>query len=268
MGVTVRSQLFVSGDAIRGRGRLVRTSEGDWFDPPVPVPTIGYRPGYEPAPAPSSHAIRVVGADLDDVLHRFEHDGAVEGIATVHGTWLGDGIEIHRQTHEPPALPVRRWRIPPCPAPDGGWPVLAHPQDSGVSLDDVPAAVSMGVFRPTDEQPVLVVAAADVDAVRAHLEPRLGGSLCVVPSRWTMAQLDETQHHLVSMLGRGGIYGCGRTSDEQGQAVITAEMLRVTDEFAEWCDRVPAGLVRAEPCLTPAPATPLSRHSQQQTSPR
>ena len=147
--MTVRSLLFGPGDAIRGHGRLVRTSAGDWFDPPLVVPLIGYAPGQEPAPTPSPYAVRAVGADVDDVLGRFERDGAVEGFATVHGVWLGDGIEVHRQTLESPEWRDPRRRTPPCPPPEGGWPVHGTNLQYGYGGDDVDVVSRACSGRPT-----------------------------------------------------------------------------------------------------------------------
>src|SRR3954447_10271793 len=88
--------VLVVGEEVRGCGRLVRTSEGDWFDPPLAVPAIGYAPGHRPAPRESGFAIRVEGADFMSVAYRYEQDGNVDGLATVYGTWLADHIRITR----------------------------------------------------------------------------------------------------------------------------------------------------------------------------
>ena len=85
---------------------------------------------------------------------------------------------------------------PPCPPPDGGWPRPAWgPGARNLSFDlgdlrETGAAVAVTIFRPSEDQAVLVVAADDTAAVAARLRPQLGKLLCVVPSRWSRAELD------------------------------------------------------------------------------
>src|SRR6266568_3794381 len=78
-----------------------------------------------------------------------------------------------------------RWDTPPCPPPAGGWPHLdwgrgtrgrgVHNLDYDLGdLADTGAAVAVTTFRPSEDQAVLVVAAADRDAVEARLRPQLG----------------------------------------------------------------------------------------------
>jgi hypothetical protein len=61
----------------------------------------------------------------------------------------------------------------------------ARPKEPGLRprrLRETGAAVAVTVFRPSEDQAVLVVAAADPEAVEAQLRPQLGQLLCVVPS--------------------------------------------------------------------------------------
>jgi len=118
-------------------------------------------------------------------------------------------------------------------------------------LEDTGAAVTTVIFRPSDDQAVLVVAVTDIAAVEAQLRSQLPDRLCVVPSRWTRAQLDQAQEHLLASWDQWGIYGSGPRCDEQAQATMTATLVRVTDEIADWIDTQPDGLVGLEPCLAP-----------------
>jgi len=45
-------------------------------------------------------------------------------------------------------------------------------------------------------------------------------------------------------------YG-GYTSTEDGQAKITARLVRILPELAAWADSLPAGILDLEPWLTP-----------------
>lgn len=252
-----RSLVFGVGDGIRGWGRLVSDGDGDWFDPPLPVLTVAYL-GGPPAPRRSDYAVPVQGADFDAVEHRYERDGAVEGYAMVDGLWLGDRISVHRQTTQRPDRSLPRWSDPPCEPPPGGWPHGMNGRyvdnlefDLG-ALEDSGVVVSVVTFRPSDDQAVLVVAATDVPAVEAVLGPQLPNRLCVVPSRWTRAQLDDAQQHVLSMWAAWGVYQCGKGCDEQAQATVEVTLMRVTEEIADWVLGQPDGLIDLGPCLAPA----------------
>jgi hypothetical protein len=118
-------------------------------------------------------------------------------------------------------------------------------------LQTTGAAVTTVLFRPSDDQAVLVVAASDIAAVEARLRPQLHERLCVVPSRWTQQQLDDAERHFASMAEPWRLYGWGPRCDERAQATMTAELVTVTDEIARWVATQPDGLVSMEPCLRP-----------------
>ena len=96
-----------------------------------------------------------------------------------------------------------------------------------------------------------VVAATDVDAVTRQLSPHLPNQLCVVPSRFTRAQLDEVRDVLRAHWRQWRLESFGTGPDAQAQPFIRAELFRVTAEMAEWADTLPAGLLRLHPALTP-----------------
>jgi len=108
------------------------------------------------------------------------------------------------------------------------------------------------MFRPGAGQAVLVVAAAAPEAVEARLRPQLGQRLCVVPSRWTKAQLDDVTSQLHQRLGQWNLSTLGRTSAVDGQALISAHLFRVLPEIAAWARPLPPGIVAFKPWLLPA----------------
>ena len=114
------------------------------------------------------------------------------------------------------------------------------------------AAVAVTVFHPGMSQAVLVVAAADLAVVEARLRPQLGKSLCVVPSRWTQDQLDAVRGHLHQRWRHWNLYELGPQHAEDGQAHITARLVRVLPEIAVWAASLHASIVALEPWLTPA----------------
>jgi hypothetical protein len=122
------------GDQAAATGRLVRNDRGDWFEPAMWIAEPGglsrrVRPVWD-------GAIRVAGADFDAVVRRFEADGAVEGWATVTGTWSGGQLRVEAQDAPAPEPPgPARWVMPPCPPPDGGWPVTPRRGDVELSFD-------------------------------------------------------------------------------------------------------------------------------------
>jgi hypothetical protein len=260
------------GDRVSASGRLVRDGTGDWFEPPVPVAATGslfrsVRPAWR-------GSVRIIGADFSaELTHRFERDGAVEGYATVTGTWAADRLHVERQDLYVPRHPeIPDWTVPPCPPPPGGWPHQTwvygikevqtgkYPaaQYVGVSYDlgdlqETGAAVVMTTFRPSEDQAVLVVAATDPEAVEAYLRSQLGPLLCVVPSRWAKAELEAVRAHLHAHHEQWNLYKWGGySSTEDGQAKVTAGLTRILPEVAAWADSLPAGILDLEPWLTPA----------------
>lgn len=245
-----------NGDRARASGRLVRNSQGDWFQPSLPVagpgvPERGIRPVWH------AGAIRITGADFDAVSNRFERDGAVEGWALVTGTWSGELLHVEQQAAPPPDGAWRpRWVTPPCPPPPQGWPIVLRRGDVelGYDMGDLEltgAAVAVTIFRPGPNRAVLMVAAGDVAAVEARLRPQLGESLCVVPSRWTKAQLDTVRDYLHYQWEQWGLYQLGPHNTDDGQAHIAARLVRVLPEIAAWAATLPKDILRLEPWLMP-----------------
>ena len=251
------------GDRVTATGRLVHNEAGDWFEPSHYVFTGG---APRRVRAAQRQAVRVIGANFDDLTNRFEDDGAVEGFATVTGIWSRDQLRAIRQTipeNAPHHFP--RWITPPCPAPAGGWPHLTWGQgDHNLDYDlgdltDTGAAVSVTIFRPSEDQAVLVVAAADTGAVDARLRPQLGELLCVLASRWTRAEFDAVRTHLNERWEEWNLYELGESSSEDGQACTAAKLTRVLPEIAQWAASLPPGILALDPWLRhagPQPSDP------------
>jgi len=265
----VEALVVRDGDRVAASGRLVRNPDGDWFEPALPRTLIG---GVErQVAAPWRGAVRITGVNFDALGNRFEHDGAVEGYASVTGIWSHDQFRAIRQTtaeNTPHRYP--RWDTPPCPPPAGGWPHLdwgrgtrgrgVHNLDYDLGdLADTGAAVAVTTFRPSEDQAVLVVAAADRDAVEARLRPQLGDLLCVVTSRWIKAELDAVRAHLHAHWENWNLYQLGPSNGEDGQACMTAQLTRVLPDIADWAASLPDGILALEPWLRqpdPQPCDP------------
>ena len=244
------------GDRVTASGRVVRNATGDWFEPPMPV----FLPGGVPrrVRAAWQGAVRVVGVNFDELNDRFEDDGTVEGFAALTGIWSGNQLRAERQTlpgslhHRPP-----RWVNPPCPAPEGGWPRLAWGQgDKNLDYDlgdlmDTGAAVAVTTFRPGEDQAVLVVAAADRDAVEARLRPQLGELLCVVASRRTKAELEAVRAYLHDHHEEWNLYQWGPVNTQDGQTCMAAKLTRVLRQIAVWAASLPDGILSLDPWLIP-----------------
>lgn len=265
------SLVIREGDRVTASGRLVRSETGDWFEPPIPV-TANFSLVRRVQPAWAG-SVRVVGADFGaELAGRFERDGAVEGFATVTGTWAADRLRVERQDLPAPRHgKVPNWTVPPCPPPEGGWPhqTRVHgiedaqggerpaAQYAGLDYDlgdlrETGAAVMTTLFRPGEDQAVLVVAAADPEAVEAHLRPQLGQRLCVIPSTWTKAELEAVHAHLHAHHDDWNLWAWSDTSAEDGQALITARLTRILPEIATWAASLPPGILGLEPWLTHA----------------
>jgi hypothetical protein len=238
------------GDLVTASGRLVRNQAGDWFEPPVWVAAVGGGPQVVRPVSPV--AVRISGADFDELATRFEDgNGTVEGLAALTGIWSAGYLHVRHQT-VPGLIDARvpRWVTPPCPAPAGGWP--RHGDNLGFDLNDLPhtgVVVAVTVFRPGQDQEVLVVAAMDAAAAEAWLRPQFGERLCVVISRWTTAELDAVQAYLHARRHAWKLLQVGRSTGEDGQACIAAKLTRVLPEIASWAASLPAGIVSLDPWL-------------------
>ena len=250
------SLVLREGDRVTASGRLVCNETGDWFEPPMPVALPGGVPRSVRGPWRGS--VWIVGGNFDELSDRFERDGAVEGFAALTGVWSASQLRVERQA--PPRRRHRegpRWQTPPCPAPEGGWPHLTWGHgDKNLDyelgdLEQLGAAVAQTLFRPSEDQAVLVVAAADVEAVEAQLRRQLGPLLCVVPSRWTRAELEAVRAYLHAHHEEWNLYewGYGPTTDD-GQAQLTARLTRMLPEVAAWAATFPSGILDLEPWLT------------------
>lgn len=250
-GMDVDALVVREGDRVVAAGRLVRNSQGDWFEP------ARWITGLERQVRPVSQgAVRVVGVDFRAVSGRFERDGAVEGWALVTGTWSGGQLEVAQQDDPPPLPdPQARWVTPPCPPPPGGWPVVIPRGDIHLYYDlggllETGAAVAVTLFRPGENQAVLVVAASDVAAVETQLRPQLGELLCIVPSRWTKPELDAVRGYLDAHRQQWNLLQWGPRNTADGQTQVAAQLVRVLPEIADWAASLPEGIVLLEPWLT------------------
>jgi hypothetical protein len=241
------------GDRVTATGRLVRDHTGDWFEPPL-FRLLSVDMAREVSPAWRG-AIRITGANFDDLSNRRERDGAVEGFAALTGIWSASQLRVETQAPPEPDPPDVRWRTPPCPAPEGGWPRLTWGRgDKNLAYDlgdlrETGAAVAVAHFRPSEDQAVLVVAAADVDAVEAQLRSQLGQLLCVIVSTWTTDELEAVRAHLHAHHEEWNLYQWGPDVTSQGQAQITALLTRVLPPIAVWADTLPAGILDLRPWL-------------------
>jgi hypothetical protein len=258
--VDAQTLVLADGDEVTAWGRLVWDDRGTWFEPPLPVPLVHWQD--PPVGRRWRAAVAVAGASLDRVADRRERDGLAEGWATLSGTWSSDGLAVHRQ--DPRIEPAEDkddpgdWDKPPCPPPAGGWPKSDRGREEDnlcvdlADLQETGAAVAVTTFRPGQGQLVLVVAAADVGAVEAQLRPQLAARLCVVPSRWTRPELRAVRDHLSAHWEDWGIYGAGEVNTSEGQACITASLVRVLPEIASWAAPLPDGILSLRAWLAPA----------------
>lgn len=259
--MNVDALVLAEGDGLSAWGRLVRDERGTWFEPPLPQPLILYA---DPPVKRAWHgAVAVSGADFGDVEDHRERGGVVEGWATLDGTWAAGRLTVNRQSAQRPARDADDddfpdWAEPPCRPPADGWPRWAKAErrdnlefDIG-DLRETGAAVAVTTFRPGRRQAVLVVAAADADAVEAGLRPHLGDRLCIVPSRWTRAELRAVHDQLSGSWDDWRLYGLAEINTGDGQARITANLTRVLPAIAAWAAPLPQDILTLRPWLAPA----------------
>ncbi|WP_432890605.1 hypothetical protein ACQPYH_13135 [Kribbella sp. CA-245084] len=222
--------------------------DGDWLDVARIHTLVTREPGWK-----SDRSVRLVGL----VAEGLPVDSASNrrpGYISVVGIWRDESIEVEAVSAETPAPEPRAlWREPPCPPPPGGWRRGVVELDIDLrGLEPAGEVVHPVIFRPSEDQEVLVVAATDVDAVTRLLAPKLPGQFCVVPSRFTRAQIDEVYDVLHAHWREWRIESFGTGSDAQAQPFIPVSLFRVTTDTAEWADTLPEGLVRLDPTLSPA----------------
>ena len=251
--------VFDVGDRVTGWGEIRSDDDGVWFDPPHAIPLIGLPPGQR-LPR-SNNAIRLLDLDADPDLGA-QRTGSVSGgrWSTVTGIWLGEAIRVLSQVplapadrYAEPALPD--WTVPPCSAPDGGWPSGTQQDLMELDLFDLRASencVTTVTYRPRVDSVVLVVAATDVAAAEAQWRPVVGPRLCVVRSRWSKHQLEEVTGALRAGWQRWAISMISRPVDNQARSSVDTEVLRVVPDLARWAARVPEGILEVRATLTPA----------------
>jgi hypothetical protein len=108
------------GDLVSASGRLVKEQAADWFEPPSMVAAAG---GPKIVRPPGPVAVRVTGADFSELAGRFEDGGAVEGFATLTGTWSAGELQVREQTAPLSGTDrMPRWVRPPCQRPRAAGP--------------------------------------------------------------------------------------------------------------------------------------------------
>ncbi|WP_433003643.1 hypothetical protein [Kribbella sp. CA-294648] len=246
--MAARDLVFEVGDRVRAGGQYIAGPDGDWLDLARVHDLIAKPPGWK-----SDRSIRLIGADVGAIPNA-DAPSLVPPYVWVVGPWRDGSIEVEEQSTN---IPVRErradWTDPPCPSPPGGWrhKALAFDLDYG-GLDSSGVVVTRTIFRPSADQEVLVIAATDIDAVTQQMSPQLPNQFCVVPSRFTRAQLDEVRDVLLAHWREWRLESCGNGVDPQAQPFAMAQPFRVTPDLAEWADTLPAGLLRLNPAIEPA----------------
>ena len=113
---------------------------------------------------------------------------------------------------------------------------------------------SVVMFRPSDDQVVLVVASNEPERTEAQLRPQLGARLCIVPSRWSRQQLDAVRSDLHDQWREWRLDLMFGHHDDRAQASVRVELMWITAELADWADSLPDGLLTLVPSLAPASA--------------
>ncbi len=229
----------------------------------APVATRGVLISPRPAPAYCDLGIDVEGVDLNRLEQRREQAGAVEGQASLTGTF--DGTVLHVRTQSAPSKDaglLDTFDDPPCTPPPGGWPTGPENENLNTDVlqgyqaahdDEVPM---VALARPSERQVLAyLLTAGDVTAAEAALRPTYGARLCVAKSNVTVAQVHAAQTDPGLQGGPGTqIYafaGTGLRRDGQVTADVSATY--ETPAIAAAVARHPKGLVRLDLFLKPVP---------------
>ncbi|HEV2890094.1 MAG TPA: hypothetical protein VGX28_06925 [Frankiaceae bacterium] len=180
------------------------------------MPVLFCRPGYrvvpaDPPPPACDFSVTATGVDLDRLASRdVEPDGTVWGYAWLAGRLDGDAFEVLRQD-----APRREGSLfgdaysAPCAAPPGGWPVHVKEEGPTQLIDHAkawaaahPGEVVQLAYRDArgERQVIVAVTAVHPQVVEDALRPVYGEALCVVPSRYSVAELDAARADLRAYL--------------------------------------------------------------------
>ena len=249
-GVSTQDLVVRPGDRVSASGRYVLSDDGEWLDLARVSDLM-----FHPAGWRSSYSVRLVGLDPAGVPRDFGSDDIIPGYVRVTGIWQDETIRVDDQgTVTYPAQSHREF-VAPCAAPVGGWAPVAT-SDHVPELQSLRASGAIGRDQwwcTSGGAVVLIVAASDVDLVERILGPRLPRRLCVVASRYSADQVHDvdakfaTRHRewQLETWGAGGL-------DQDGQPHAFAELMRVTDDLADWADTLPDGLLELRASMTPA----------------
>jgi hypothetical protein len=274
-----RDGVVRDGTRVTATGRVVQVPDRPTrFCAPVAEASVGYAPGMEPPPAYCDFGVNLTGADLAGLTNRREKEGAVEGWATITGTYADGTVTVETQEPAPAtgSQPATHNVQPPCDEPPGGWPrdprLLHGPgyADEGDinMMAEQPALeryrsehpgqiVEVALLRPYPDAVLMgVIAASDEarEAVEAGLRPAYGKRLCVVTTRYTPEQIRAARDDLSPITRRDdGIYGGGGISISDDLQVRTeAEAVMLTEELDRAVRAHPDGLAVVRPWLVPA----------------
>jgi hypothetical protein len=273
--VVVRDGTRVTGvgSVVAVPGRAVR------FCAPVARDSIGYAPGHEPAPEYCPLGVDVEGADMAALQDRREKHGAVEGYATLTGTYRDGTLVVEQQEPPTAATGGAAAGSSPCPAPEGGWPrdpglLLgpgSEPEGDVNMMAEQPAmdrylaahpadVVTRALLRPFADSVLMGVSAVDEEAAaRAEqaLRPAYGKRLCVVVSRFTREQVTAAQQEIRIGSDEGtrlGVMGgAGEGVSDDAQVEVGYDVVMVTDELEARSQKHPQGLLVLRPWLLPVP---------------
>lgn len=241
--------LLKAGDVCTAFGVVVSIDEGVTFGPPGAQAAVA----PSPKPRPGDAALPIIGIDLDELMFRYELEGAIEGQATVTVVWRNGALEVVEQRAERPRISHPEFTIPPCPPPRGGWKATPGLHLPSALLNELKAAgllVTITMFGPSDSK-VHVITATDAKEVVRRLGPQLAAGVCVVQSRYPATQIADLSRQALQHWDSWGCYRTGQRTDHDGQVTIDVRVARVLPALVEWAEDVPEDLVRINAWLDP-----------------
>jgi hypothetical protein len=261
-----------AGERVAADGTvLARPGQPVLFCPPRVVMWRGEF-GDGPRPPDCGGGIPTEGVDLGALARREERDGVVWGGAWLTGVFAGGTLTVTGQEAPRPGYGERTdLYTSPCPEPAGGWPGdKPIPGDYGTSdgerLYEQPGLGAVERYErenpgevvhhryalPEKNASVVVVVVFDVARAEAALRPAYGDRLCVLESRYTVAQVKAAKKAAGDFVGHPLVTsGGGFTASRDGQPLVTIDADYATPEIEAFVASQPAGLVRADYWLAP-----------------
>jgi hypothetical protein len=215
-------------------------------------------------PPNCSDQIQAVGVDVSALSDPHTGGGATWGEEHLVGH-LKDGTLDVVEQGPPQQRPANGPSLvdPPCSPPPGGWAIDSAGEPSTDTVDSYQhqhpsEVVLVTMFRPQPQSWVVTIASTDPTRTTDALRPAYPDQLCVVQSRFRLAEVQDAKAAATSLLNQTqfnhaayGVFEVGLGAGTDGQPLVEVGAIADTSLLRDALASEPAGLVQIEPWLEP-----------------